>query len=246
VVSPEIVRVPILPLRMVNAHLIVHKTGCILVDTGLPGSEHKIERALVRNGFGWPDIKLIVVTHAHVDHAGAAARVRELSGAPVLAHRDDLDFYMRRKQMTFCTTGWFGRFFVKTPLPHQPYVPFAPDILMEGRSQMSLKPFGVKGSVRHTGGHTPGSLAVELSSEDALVGDLVAAGILLGGIALNGRAQRPPFEDDPLTIASELERLVRSGAKRFHMGHGGPLGASEVLRHARVLASTSSDRRATS
>jgi hydroxyacylglutathione hydrolase len=97
---------------------------------------------------------------------------------------------------------------------------------------MNLAPFGVDGIVRHTGGHTPGSISVELSSQDALVGDLIASGILLGGIALTGRAMRPPFEDDPLTVANELERLVREGAKRFYMGHGGPLEAAEILRPA--------------
>jgi hydroxyacylglutathione hydrolase len=55
------------------------------------------------------DIKLIVVTHVHVDHAGSAARLRKLSGAPILAHRDDADFYSRKVPMTFCPTGLVGR-----------------------------------------------------------------------------------------------------------------------------------------
>ena len=75
-----------------------------------------------------------------------------------------------------------------------------------------------------------------MASQDAFVGDLIASGILIGGIALNGRAIRPPFEDDPQTVARELERLVNHGTKRFQMGHGGPLEASEVLRHAKALA----------
>ena len=76
----EIVRMPILPFEMVNAHLIIGEAGCIVVDTGVPGSEHKIERVLAQRGLGLRDIKLIVVTHAHGDHAGSAARLRELSG----------------------------------------------------------------------------------------------------------------------------------------------------------------------
>jgi glyoxylase-like metal-dependent hydrolase (beta-lactamase superfamily II) len=221
---------------MVNAHLIVGEAGCVLVDAGLPGSERKIERCLVREGLSWPDVKLIVVTHAHVDHAGSAARLRELTGAPILAHRDDADYYSRRQPMTLCPTGWFGKFFIKTKLPHEPYVGFEPDIMFGNAEPMSLEEFGISGVVRHTAGHTAGSIAVELTSQDVLVGDLVASGILLGGIAFQGRAMRPPFEDDPLTVARELERLVRAGAERFHMGHGGPLNAAEVLRHARYLA----------
>lgn len=105
---------------------------------------------------------------------------------------------------TYCTTSWVGRLFVKTPVPHEPYVGFAPDLLMKDAETISLKDFGVDGIVRHTAGHTPGSIGVELASQDALVGDLVASGILIGGIAFNGRAIRPPFEDDPQTVAREL------------------------------------------
>jgi len=239
--STEIIRIPILPLGMVNAHLIRSAAGCILVDAGIPGSEGKIGKLLSRHGLSFQDIKLIIVTHAHTDHAGSAAGLRQLSGAPILAHQDDADFYNRKRPMTFCPTGPFGRLFLKTPLPHQPYAGFAPDILMKNGDSVNLQEFGVDGVVRHTAGHTPGSIAVELSSQDMLVGDLVASGILIGGIAFTGRATRPPFEDDPEQVAHELKRMVQTGAKRFHMGHGGPLAAAEVMRHATSLASIALD-----
>ena len=100
-------------------------------------------------------------------------------------------------------------------MPHEPYKGFEPDILLKDSDTMNLAGFGVDGLVRHTAGHTRGSIAVESSSQDALVGNLIASGILLGGIAFTGRAMRPPFEDDPQTVARELEHLVRGGAKRF-------------------------------
>jgi hydroxyacylglutathione hydrolase len=233
--TTQILRVPILPFRMVNAHIIKTEDGCIVVDAGIPGSEHKVGKVLAQNGLSYADIKLIIVTHAHTDHAGSAARLRALSGAPIMAHRGDLDYYTRKKPMTFCTTGLAGRLFFKTPVPHQPFEAFEPDILMSDAEVMSLKDFGVEGIVRHTAGHTPGSIAIELSSEDALVGDLIASGILIGGIAFTGRAIRPPFEDDPHHVAEALERLVQGGAKRFYMGHGGPLEVPEVMRHVRAL-----------
>src|SRR5471030_1216807 len=82
----EIVRIPILPFGMVNCHLLVGDDGCVLVDTGLPTSTKKIVAALKAAGRGYGDLKLIVVTHAHVDHAGGAAKLRALNGAPILAH----------------------------------------------------------------------------------------------------------------------------------------------------------------
>lgn len=231
----NIIRIPILPLGMVNAYLIRSEAGCILVDAGIPGSERKIERVLEQHGLAFHDIKLIVVTHAHTDHAGSAARLRQLSGAPILAHSDDADFYSRRRPMTYCPTGWVGQLFFRTPVPHEPYEGFEADITMNNGDTVDLRDFGVDGKIRHTGGHTAGSIAVELASQDVLVGDLIASGILIGGIAFTGRAIRPPFEDDPQTVARELTRMLDGGAKRFYMGHGGPLESAAVMRHAGKL-----------
>jgi glyoxylase-like metal-dependent hydrolase (beta-lactamase superfamily II) len=237
----QIIRIPILPLGIVNAHLIQSENGCVLIDAGIPGSERKIERTLNQQGLSFKDIKLIVVTHAHTDHAGSAARLRQMSGAPILAHHDDADFYSRKRPMTYCPTGWVGKLFFKTPIPHEPYEGFEADILMKSGDVMTLGEFGIDGMVRHTAGHTPGSIAAELASQDMLVGDLVASGILIGGIAFTGRAIRPPFEDDPQTVARELTRMLDGGAKRFYMGHGGPLEATEVTRHARRISAIKQD-----
>jgi hydroxyacylglutathione hydrolase len=236
----EIIRIPILPLKMVNAHLIRSEAGCILVDAGIPGSEHKIGRILEQHGLSFRDIKLIVVTHAHTDHAGSAARLRTLSGAPILAHTDDVDYYTRRRPMSYCPTGLVGKLFYSTPVPHQPYEGFEPDILMTNGETVNLLNFGVDGLVRHTAGHTAGSISVELASQDVLVGDLLASGILIGGIAFTGRAIRPPFEDDPQAVAQELNRMLEGGGKRFYLGHGGPLGPKEVLRHTTRLSQIAS------
>ncbi len=138
--------------------------------------------------------------------------------------------------MSFCPTGWFGRLFIKTNLMLEPYVGFVPDILVDSEHVVDLAPFGIPGVVRHTPGHTAGSISVLLDSKEALVGDLIASGILLGGIVRTDVAKSPPFEDDPAAVSVELQRMVNEGMKAFFMGHGGPLCANEVRRHAQHLA----------
>ncbi|KQZ44761.1 MBL fold metallo-hydrolase [Duganella sp. Root1480D1] len=234
----EIIRVSIAPLGMVNCHIVAGANGSVLVDTGLPGSGSKVERALQQHGLRLSDIKLIVVTHAHIDHAGSAAHLRELSGAPIVAHAGDLDYYQQKRQMTFCATGWFGRAFLRTGMIRRPYVPFTPDLLLNDSDVLSLSQFGIDGVVRHTPGHTCGSISVQLSGGDAMVGDLISSGILLGGIAMTGLPKRPPFEDDPHAVAEQLENLLDAGSLRFFMGHGGPLQASEVRSHIASLRAT--------
>lgn len=92
--------------------------------------------------------------------------------------------------------------------------------------------------VRQTPGHTRGSISVGLGTREAWVGDLLASGILIGGIFRMHHAMRPPFEDDSQAVREELLRLVDAGIERFYMGHGGPLDAIEVRRHAETLVRT--------
>jgi glyoxylase-like metal-dependent hydrolase (beta-lactamase superfamily II) len=240
---PSIVTIPILPLGMVHCHLVIGESGCVLVDTGIPGSEKKIEGVLRQHGLAFSDIKLIVITHAHTDHAGSAARLRELTGAPILAHVGDLDYYERRKEMTYCVAHWWGPLFLRSGVPGEPYKAFTPDILLHDSASVDLASYGIDGVARHTPGHTAGSISVELRSGDALVGDLVASGILIGGVMRLGRALRPPFEDDPQAVSAELIGMVDAGMQRFHMGHGGPLPAAEVRRHALSLSGLAPGRK---
>lgn len=227
----KIVRVPIAPLHMINAYMIVSDGGVVIVDTGLPGSEKRFAGALAAEGKRTSDVRLIIVTHAHIDHAGSAAALKRLTGAPLLAHRADLPHYRQERAMSYCPTGPFGRLFKATGLIQSPYEAFEPDIVMDGTDDLSLKPFGVAGIARYTPGHTAGSISVLLDDRNVLVSDLISSGILLGGIVRLKSSKRPPFEDDPHLVADQLERLVEAGGRHFHVGHGATLGSCEVCRH---------------
>lgn len=232
----EIIRVPVLPFKIVNAYIVKSSKGCILVDAGLPNTEHKFKKILDRHQLKWTDIKLIVITHAHVDHAGGAFSIKELSGAPIVAHQGDLKHLTREIPMTFCSTSWFGKLFIKTNLMIEPYKGFTPDILLKDAETLELSKYGVKGFVKFTPGHTAGSISVVLDNNEALVGDLLTSGIFIGGIMFNNIPKRPPFEDDPIIVAKELEKLNRTGIKKFYLGHGGPLNSKAVADHILTLS----------
>ena len=218
-------------MGMINAYLIAVDYGYVLIDSGIPNSEKKIGNVLKQNGADFSDIKLIIITHAHADHAGSAAAVRKLSGAPVLAHEGDLPYFQQEKPMTHCPTGWFGRLFLKTGRPTTPYGAFTPEILLKGDEGFDLADYGLHGSVVATPGHTEGSVSVTLSNKSALVSDLVASGLLLGGIAFRDRAKPPPYEDDAHQVARDLLKLLDMGMETFYLGHGGPLSARDVRQY---------------
>lgn len=71
-----------------NAYLLTGERVA-LVDTMGPRGYGKIEKALAAKGLGAKDVEFILVTHHHYDHAGSAAKIKELSGATVIAGADD-------------------------------------------------------------------------------------------------------------------------------------------------------------
>jgi glyoxylase-like metal-dependent hydrolase (beta-lactamase superfamily II) len=233
--SYEIQRVPILPLGMINAFLLQTNKGAVLVDTGMMGTEERVAQQLKKRGLGWDDLKLIIVTHGHVDHAGNAAKLRALSGAPVVIHQAEAKYCAGEAKMKLCPTGWIGRYLYRRGLPMEPYTYFTPDIIMHDHDELDLRPYGLDGRVIFTPGHTPGSISVLLDDGQAFVSDLLASGYALGGLLPVDRPQRPPFEEEPLQVAKALEQLLALGIQHFHVGHGFKLSANAVERHIHAL-----------
>ena len=70
-------QIAIFPLGMINAFLVQGPDGCLLIDSGLPNSEDKIRKTLDALNLRFEDIKLIIITHAHIaqfDNARIATR----------------------------------------------------------------------------------------------------------------------------------------------------------------------------
>ena len=227
--SPRIITVPILPMGMLNSYIIVGERS-ILVDTGMPGGADKILAAMAREGISKGDISLILITHRHVDHIGDAAALQRVTGAPVAVHALDAEWLRRGEGGPRPPTGWAGRLFDLTGLPAAHATPCEPDLILE--EEFSLAPYGVPDAmVLHTPGHTAGSVSALLADGRALAGDLVSGGVFIGGIAMRGRATKPPYEDEPKEVRESLLRLLSRGAGPFYVGHGGPLTAAAVRKY---------------
>jgi glyoxylase-like metal-dependent hydrolase (beta-lactamase superfamily II) len=75
----------------INSYLLLPPDGTAgrvtLIDTGVktPAAFDAMQSGLAAHGLAFGDIERILITHAHMDHFGQAARIRELSGARAFA-----------------------------------------------------------------------------------------------------------------------------------------------------------------
>jgi metallo-beta-lactamase class B len=72
-----------------SSFLIRTPEGSILVDGGLPESAFRIEKSIEDLGFSIHDVKILVNSHAHFDHAGGLGQLQKDSGARMIASAGD-------------------------------------------------------------------------------------------------------------------------------------------------------------
>lgn len=73
-----------------GAFLFTTSEGHILMNTGMPSSGPMIVDSIRKLGFKPEDIKVMINGHAHVDHAGAFAFMKKLTGAQLAVMKDDV------------------------------------------------------------------------------------------------------------------------------------------------------------
>jgi metallo-beta-lactamase class B len=73
----------------VSSYLITTPAGHLLIDSGFEDTVPIIQRGVEQLGFRLTDIKYILSSHAHIDHAGGHARMKQLTGAKVIASAGD-------------------------------------------------------------------------------------------------------------------------------------------------------------
>jgi metallo-beta-lactamase class B len=73
----------------VSAYFIQTPAGAILLDGGLQETAPRIEKNITTLGFRLQDVKVLLNSHAHFDHAGGLAALQKASGAKLVASQGD-------------------------------------------------------------------------------------------------------------------------------------------------------------
>lgn len=176
-----------------NYYAIEIKNGKLLVDCGWPGTLPQFLKVLKQKGVVLDEIKYLLVTHFHPDHAGL---VQDLKNRGV-------KFILPDCQVDF--VGSFGEFFKGKSLPYIEIAQHDNIILNLGDSRSFLAGIGLDGEILHTPGHSDDSVSLVLDEGFAFTGDL-----------------HPAFMDTEDSKTRESwDKIHRHKITHIFPGHGG-------------------------
>ena len=176
-----------------NYYIIDSQKGKLLVDCGWPGTLPKFMAELKRKGIALREIKYLLVTHFHPDHAGLVQELKN-QGIKLLLPECQIDFIAP-----------FADYFKGKNLP---YVPISQNdnlVLKLEDSRKYLADIGWNGEILHTPGHSDDSVTLILDEGYAFTGDL-----------------HPSFMNiEDIQTRESWDKIHRHKIKRIFPGHGG-------------------------
>lgn len=217
-----------LNLQIANVYIVKGDNKTVVVDTGQAGKAETIVKRLAKLGVAPKDVSLILLTHAHIDHAGSAAALQQLTGAPLAVHAADSEMLQRGHNGKMMPVGLEAHLlynFISVPFPKS-----KADVFVDENTDLSA--FGIRGRIIHTPGHTAGSISVLLDDGSVIAGDLLRGGAL-GGAILSSIPRYPYFLydlKDKAMVHASVRKLLDAGAQRFYVGHGGPIPRAAVQK----------------
>jgi metallo-beta-lactamase class B len=134
----------------VTSFLITSPQGHVLIDGGYPGTPPLIMASIRQLGFDIRDVKILLNTHQHLDHAGGLAELQKASGAELWVSEGDADVVAAGG----AGDRSLGRLRLLSYLPFVRYPAPRIDHRFKDGAKVHLGPIEMTAHV--TPGHTPG------------------------------------------------------------------------------------------
>ncbi len=207
---------------------VIEDNGLTLIGTGPKGSGRKIFKAIRAAGKSPKDIKQIILTHLHPDHAGSAEEIKRILRVPVIAHADDAEI-MRygiafRKEL--CLTPGLKNWLIYHLAIKRSGINIDPVEIVRPLKHNDLLP--LLGGIRviHTPGHSKGHISLLVEKEEVLIaGDLLSNTL---GLALS------VIYEDPQEGMRSINKITNLDFEKIVFGHGRPIlsNAGGIIRQA--------------
>lgn len=211
--------------------------GVVLVDPGPASCLPALERALAAHGYGLADVRALLITHIHLDHAGVAGSLAQAWPAlPVYVHAIGAKHLAQPDKLLASATRLYGAdmdrlwgAFLAVPAGALRPLSGGELITIGGRTF----------DVLYTPGHAVHHVTyLDTSDRTAYVGD--TAGIAIGGYSL---AATPPPDVDVPAWESSLAAIAALGPASLFLTHFGVVpGAADYLARYRAVLRRSADR----
>ena len=189
-----------------------------LVDCGYASSYLNVLAGLSELGVLPSDVRYIVPTHVHLDHAGAAGRLsREMPNAKVVAHERSVPHLADPAKLIESATRVFGEatmglYGLPEPVPTDRMTPVGKELHMDLGD-------GLTATLIHSPGHAPHQVSMMLDgTKNLFTAD--AVGIVYPGMKTLIPTTPPP-SFDPNQLVSTVRSLRQLGATRLLTPHFG-------------------------
>lgn len=189
-----------------------------LVDCGYASSYQTVLDGLRELGVTPAEVRYVIPTHVHLDHAGAAGHLlRTMPNAEVVAHEKSVKHLVDPTKLMESATKVFGSVVVGLYGVPQP---IPPERITSVGSEASLDlGEGVTANLIHTPGHAPHQISVVLEGQKALL-TADAVGIVYPDLnSLIPTTPPPSFNPDELV--SSAGSLRQTDPKQLLVPHFG-------------------------
>jgi hydroxyacylglutathione hydrolase len=207
-----------------TAYLVVDDGTAMLVDAATPALAPKVLAKLAETH---TKLQLIMLTHYHYDHVGAADALREATGARVAIHHVDSAALRAGGQLHVTPRRPLGRILAPSVMRGLK-APVTPDLELD--DDEDLTQHGGIGRSFWTPGHTPGSASVQLPTGTVLAGDAFGESFF----PLHG-AERPLFADDLDTARRSQLAIIDAARGDVRVAHYGRLQERSLAKLAQRL-----------
>lgn len=223
-----------LNLGITKVYLVPCDGGFLLIDTGYEADYKRFRKKLVKEGIRIDQIRHLLLTHYHDDHAGFAHKLKNEFGIPLIVQKKSIPllkigdskaaeegrYITKRLQVLFFFFSLFHRSF-----RYPPVIVTDEDTVVDGDDNQVLRNIGVSADILYTPGHTQDSMCVLFDDGTVFAGDAV-----MNFLKFTGSRYRPIYYTDADEMYSSIRRLVSAGAKTILPAHGNPYSVEKLSK----------------
>lgn len=195
-----------------SCYLVSNGKNAFLVDTCREKYRQKVLEACRQF-----EVRLLVLTHGHIDHMENAAFLSQSLHIPIAMHRADLELLGNNLKQSLSARSILGKIVLAASIKTFQMIQYVPEIQPDAflEDGDSLDSYGIP-DIKIVGlpGHTNGSIGLDIAGKDLIVGDALM-NMFYPTVSM--------LYHDREVMLQSVEKIERLGPRMIHFGHGKPV-----------------------